>query len=284
MNLERMNCRIAQDLAFITEAENTTIEEFARRSDIAKSTLYQIKNEKPIAQPVLEKFYSFAYENKYRLNPVKEELLLESSKDKVLFHGSKNGLEDLSVQGSRENCDFGHGFYLSESYENALAFVCENEGSSVYSFHGDFAGLKIKRFDCSLEWMLAICHYRKTLRTYENSKPIQDVVHQVETADLVIAPIADNRMFYIMSLFAEGDINAEVALHSLSASKLGLQYITRTEKALKTLRPIEKYYLCHQEKTDCQEKLKQRASEIDTKLKLAKREYKNGLFVEELLK
>jgi len=76
----------------------------------------------------------------YRLNPVKEELLLESSKDKVLFRGLKNGLKDLSVQDSRENRDFGHSFYSSESYENALAFVCENEGSSVYSFHGDSAG------------------------------------------------------------------------------------------------------------------------------------------------
>jgi len=63
--------------------------------------------------------------------------------------------------------------------------------------------------------MLAICHYRKTLIAYENSKLIQDVVRQVETADLAIAPIADNRMFHIMSLFAEGDINAKVALHSL---------------------------------------------------------------------
>jgi hypothetical protein len=284
MNLEKLHYQITNDLGFLAEAEKTTLEETAKRTGISRSTLYAIKAGKAVDATVLEKFYTFAYENKYRLNPVKEELLEESSKKSILFHGSKNGLKAISVQGSRESCDFGHGFYLSESYESALAFVCENEDSSVYSFRGDFTGLKIKRFDCSLEWMLAVCHYRRTLAAYDHSKLIQEVVREVEAADLVIAPIADNRMFYIMSLFAEGDINADVALHSLSASKLGLQYIVKREKALHALEPIEKYYLCRQEKADCQEKQKQRVTEIDTKLKLARREYKTGLFVEELLK
>jgi len=283
MDLKKLHYQIADDLGFLAEAEKMTLEETAKRTGISRSTLYAIKAGKTIDPSVLEKFYAFAYENKYRLNPVKEEFLKESSKKTVLFHGSKNGLKTVSVQGSRENCDFGHGFYLSESYESALAFVCENEESSVYSFRGDFTGLNIKRFDCSLEWMLAICHYRKTLAAYDHSKLIQDVVNAVEASDLVVAPIADNRMFYIMSLFAEGDINADVALHSLSASKLGLQYIIKTEKALRVLEPIEKYYLSHPEKTDAQQRQKQRADEIDTKLKLAKREYKTGLFVEELL-
>ena len=87
-----------------------------------------------------------------------------------------------------------------------------------------------------------------------------------------------------MSLFAAGEINAEVALHSLSASKLGLQYIIKTEKAIKKLKVIEKYYLCKEEKIDCQEKLNIRSLEIDTKLKMAKREFREGLFIEELLK
>lgn len=284
MNLDKLHYQIANDLDFLAEAEKITLDEVAKRTGISRSTLYAAKAGKTIDASVLEKFYAFAYKSKYRLNSVKEELLEESNTKNILFHGSKSGLQAVSVQGSRENCDFGHGFYLSESYESALAFICENEGSSVYSFKGDFTGLSIKHFDCSLEWMLAICHYRKTLAAYDHSELIQKVVSEVEAADLVIAPIADNRMFYIMSLFAAGDINADVALHSLSASRLGAQYIVKTEKALHALEPIEKYYLCSQEKMDCQEKQKQRAGEIDTKLKLARREYKTGLFVEELLK
>ena len=105
-----------------------------------------------------------------------------------------------------------------------------------------------------------------------------------ETADVIVAPIADNKMFYIMSQFTDGEINADVALHSLSASKLGNQYIFRIDKAMRNLTAIEKYYLCVPEREDCKASLIERGFEIDTKLKLAKREFKSGLYIEEMLK
>ena len=235
-------------------------------------------------ESVYEKFYSYVYDCKYRLNSVKEELLKESTKKTVLFHGSKFGLSYINIDGSRKNCDFGSGFYLGETYSQALSFVCENEKSSVYSFICDLKGLKIERLDCSIEWMVAICYYRGTIKEYENTEIVKKIIDRIEAADVIIAPIADNRMFYIMTLFVNGEINADVALHSLSASKLGMQYIFKTEKSIKSLIPIEKYYLCKKEKNDCQKRLNQRSLEIDTKLKMAKREYRDGLFVEELLK
>lgn len=70
------------------------------------------------------------------------------------------------------------------------------------------------------------------LKEYESHDKIRKIVSEIENADVVIAPIADNKMFYIMAQFTEGDINTDVALHSLSASKLGLQYIFKTEKAI----------------------------------------------------
>ena len=99
-----------------------------------------------------------------------------------------------------------------------------------------------------------------------------------------LAAIADNKMFYIMSQFTNGDINANIALHSLSASKLGLQYVFRTNKAINNLIPIENYYISAPEREDCIKQLIQRSFEIDTKLKLAKREFKEGLYIEEILK
>ena len=149
-------------------------------------------------------------------------------------------------------------------------------------FHKE--GLNVLEFDCSLEWMLSICHYRRTLKDYDNSIKVQKLIEKIEAADVIIAPIADNRMFYIMTLFAEGEINANVALHSLSASKLGKQYIFKTKNALKNIEPIEKYYLCQEEKDDTIKKLSMRTLEIETKLKLSKREFRDGLFIEELLK
>ncbi len=280
-----INCeyKIREDIGFILEAEGINKLELSESTKISRSTLDSIEKNGNATNEVCEKLYSYIYEKKYRLNSVKEELIKEKYGN-VLFHGSKYGLSELKVSGSRNNCDFGNGFYLGQTYNQALSFVCEYDKASVYSFRYSFDGLRIIEFDCSLDWMIAICFYRGTIKEYAKSSMVKQIVKKIEDADIVIAPIADNKMFYVMSQFAEGEINADVALHSLSASSLGLQYIIKTEKALKNCIPIERYYLSRPERDDCRKSSIERGYEIDTKLKLAKREFKEGLFIEELLK
>ena len=277
------NYNIADDIGFIIEAEHINKNEFAKEANISRTTLDEIIKNNITSENIYEKIYSFIYSKKYRINSVKEELIKEKFHN-VLFHGSKDGLSYISDKGSRDSCDFGNGFYLGETYNQALSFVCEKDSSSFYSFRYSLDGLKIKRFECNLEWMLAICYYRGTIEEYKSKDIISKIISEVEDADVIIAPIADNKMFYIMAQFTDGEINADVALHSLSASKLGLQYIFKTDKAINKLIPIERYYICKSEKQDCKDKLIERGFEIDTKLKLAKREFKDGLYIEEILK
>lgn len=274
--------RIREDIEFILKAEGMNAKEFAERTGISRTTLDAICKQGKARADVCEKVYSYVYRKRYRLNSVKEELLKEKYND-VLFHGSKDGLTDICVSGSRGNCDFGSGFYLGESYDQALSFVSEKPHSSVYSFKYSLDGLKVKTFACDLEWMLAVCYHRGYLKEYESNGIVRSIVDGIGESDIVIAPIADNRMFYIMNQFADGDINSSVALHSLSASRLGLQYVFRTEKALDNLSPIEKYYVSVPEREDCLERMVKRSYEVDTKFKLAKREFREGLFIEEIL-
>ena len=275
--------KIREDMGFIMEAEGINKLELSEATGISRTTLNSIEKKGGAANEVCEKLYSYIYKQNYRLNSVKEELIKEKYGN-VIFHGSKHGLSEVTVSGSRNNCDFGNCFYLGQTYRQALSFVCEYDKASVYSFRYSFDGLKKAEFDCSLDWMLAICYFRGTIKEYEESIVVQRIVKKIEDADIVVAPIADNKMFYVMSQFAEGEINADVALHSLSASGLGFQYIIKTERALKQSIPIEKYYLSVPEREDCRRSLIDRGYVIDTKLKLAKREYKEGLYIEELLK
>lgn len=281
----QVNCDydINSDASFIIEAEHINNLEFSQRANISRITLDEILKRGSARRDVYEKVYSYAYERKYRINSVKEELIREKYAN-VLFHGSRDGLSCVTKDGLRDNCDFGNGFYLGELYTQALSFVAEKEGSSVYSFRYSLDDLKVKRFECNLEWMLAICYHRGTIKEYESNDLVQKIVSDVKSADVIIAPIADNKMFYIMAQFTDGEINADVALHSLSASKLGLQYIFKTDKAIDKLTPIERYYICKPEREDCKKTMIERGYEIDTKLKLAKREFKTGLYIEELLK
>lgn len=274
---------IAADIGFLMEAEHINKAELASRTKVSRTTLMEILKSGKARNDVCEKIYAHAYDKKYRINSVKEELIREKYQT-VLFHGSKDGLGQITANGSRDNCDFGNGFYLGETYRQALSFVCEKENSSVYSFRYSLDGLRVKRFECNLEWMLAICYYRRTIKDFEDHEEIRRIVSEIAGSDVVIAPIADNKMFYIMAQFTDGEINADVALHSLSASKLGLQYIFKTDKAIDQLVPIERYYISKPEREDCRTALIERGFEIDTKLKLAKREYKTGLYIEEILK
>lgn len=281
----QVNCdyTFAKDISFFMEAEQINSVELAENTNISRTTLNELLNGGNIREDICEKLYSYIYEKNYRLNSVKEELAKETYNN-VLFHGSKNGLSTISKTGSRDRCDFGNGFYLGETYSQALSFVYDRDKSSVYSFKYSLENLKVKHFKCDLEWMLTICYYRGTIGKYKDNELIKRLVLEVEEADVIIAPIADNKMFYIMAQFTDGDINADVALHSLSASNLGLHYIFKTDKAINQLEPIERYYLSNPEKEECKKKSEERGFEIDTKLKLAKREYKTGLYIEEILK
>lgn len=275
--------RHREDIGFILEAEKINKHELSELTKISRRTIDAIDKRGTASDDVCEKLYSYIYTHKYRLNAVKEELIREKYSN-VLFHGSKSGLSEITVYGSRNNCDFGNGFYLGQTYKQALSFVCEYDSASVYAFRFSHKGLKLVEFDCSLEWMIAICYFRGTIREYESCSTVQNIVKKINDADVIIAPIADNKMFYIMSQFAEGEINADAALHSLSASGLGKQYVIKTDRALKNLVPLEKFYLSVPEREDCKSSLAERGYEIDTKLKLAKREFRSGLYIEEVLK
>lgn len=96
--------------------------------------------------------------------------------------------------------------------------------------------------------MLLICYYRGMINGYKDSELITKLLKKIENADVIIAPTADNRMFHIMNEFALGNITSETTMHSLSASQLGRQYVLRSDKAIESLKLIERLYLCDEEK------------------------------------
>ena len=133
-----------------------------------------LKGEKNVSKDKPEKIYSTIYDYGIRLNTSKEEIYRETSAGrKLLFHGAKKQIETIKADGSRENCDFGPGFYTGETFSQALSFVSDCRDASVYVFECDFEGLEILKFDCSLEWMLAICCFRNTIKEYNDNSRLR---------------------------------------------------------------------------------------------------------------
>ena len=165
----------ADIIGFIIEAEKINTLELSEATGISRTTFNAIEKTGRAANEVCEKLYSYIYKHNYRINSVKEELIKEKY-GSVLFHGSKNGLSNITISGSRNNCDFGKGFYLGQTYHQALSFVCEYDKASVYSFNYSFDGLKCVEFDCSLDWMIAICPFRGTIKKYAESELVQMIL------------------------------------------------------------------------------------------------------------
>lgn len=213
-------------------------------------------------------------------------MYLDSYKN-LLFHGTNQEIcNSLDLKHSRSKIDFGPGFYLGESYESTRNFVSyRSRNVSVYVYKHDLSNLKVMTFDVSIEWALAISYYRGMLDEYKNSQKLQKIITQVENADVIIAPIADNTIFDLVNEFARGDITDIQLANALSSSFIGKQYVYRTVKALKSLMFIDRLYIPEKEIMDAKHARDEQTEIGYNKAALSKNEHRReGKYIEELLK
>lgn len=278
-----------QDVEIVRELLDITMEELARELGVSRMTLNNWKKGKnKIPQTKMEEFYRFAFRNGVRLNKIKEQLYREDYADEshvVLFHGAKTYIDgELDLRRSRENNDFGRGFYCGESLEQSAMFVSNYPESSLYVLNFDKRDLQPKIFRVNQEWMLATAYFRGKLKEYEGSQKIAELLENMKDVDYIIAPIADNRIFEIIDSFIGGEITDVQCQHCLSATNLGNQYVFTSQKALKQVELLELCYLAPEEKNYYIE-TRRESSEINRdKVKLARKQYRGqGKYIEEIL-
>lgn len=158
----------------------------------------------------------------------------------ILHHGSNVAIETIDLSKSRKGKDFGHGFYLNPSFNQAMEMALAKvdifaSGSPVvssFSFDIDLAlkeGLNIKIFeDYSEEWAEFIVLNRK------NTSSVQS--HHF---DIVIGPIADDKVGLQVRLFAEGNISVDKLIERIKYyGDKSVQYFFATEKSLNYLHKV----------------------------------------------
>ena len=284
-----MKYTIGSDIFAVCKLLNISYSQLSEELNVARSTVSRIvKEEIYPSDLILETFYSFVYKNRFRkiqLNQLKSQF----AKDQyqlVLFHGSKTVLEgNINLNHSRDDVDFGKGFYIGESYEQAASYVYPFKQSSVYIIEFlKSQKLKIVEFDTSLEWMLLVSYYRGHLNAYKNSKTLTNILERVKDIDLIIAPIADNNMYEIMNRFAKGEITDLQATSALSASGLGKQYVLKSDEACFNAHIVNRLYLSAPEREDIAKKNSENALVSFDKARLAIQMYRGkGKYIEEIL-
>lgn len=154
----------------------------------------------------------------------------------LLYHGSKSGIVGDIAPKSREMCDFGKGFYMGTEPGQPLTLICDFEKSRFYIVSIDINALDTVEIKADLDWAMLVAFHRGRMDKIEGTAFYEKYSRIDAGKDLVIGSIANDRMFYVLDNFFMGNITDMALVNSLSALKLGKQYVATTEKACASVR------------------------------------------------
>ena len=196
---------------------------------LAQTTLYEYCEEHgvPVYQMILEKIKAEA-----------DAVSLDGDRI-LLYHGSKSGIVGEIAPMSREMCDFGKGFYMGTDPGQPLTLICDFEKSKFYVVSVDIKSLDTIEIKADLDWAMLVAYHRGRMEQIKCTS-LYDKYSRIDAGkDIVIGSIANDRMFYVLDNFFTGVITDMALVNSLSALKLGKQYVATTEKACAAVR-VEK--------------------------------------------
>lgn len=152
----------------------------------------------------------------------------------LLYHGRLVAVEQPQIRVPQAFLDFGAGFYLTSSHEQALRWAqvkmrrSENRLGYVSIYDLDLSSAEqntaIRKFaSADLGWLNFVINNRRGIQ-------------QDETIDMHIGPVADDNVYKSIRLFETQVIDAEETVKRLKTEILQDQWVLHTEKALSYLR------------------------------------------------
>lgn len=156
----------------------------------------------------------------------------------ILYHGTNIDFGEIDIQKTKKYKDFGQGFYLTDIKSQAeelaekrtLMFggepiVLQYEFNESSLSSSDFNVLIFDRV--CIEWAEFV--YKNRTRT---NPPF------VHNYDIVIGPIADDGVAYLLGRYEEGTFTQEELAEKLKYKRLNNQYFFGTPKAIGLLKKI----------------------------------------------
>lgn len=154
-----------------------------------------------------------------------------------LYHGTNVDFDDIDLTMSNKYKDFGQGFYLTDIRSQAEELAAKKSrlfgGYPViqeYEFDESLLSgtdLKVLKFDKpSTEWAEFI---------FKNRNRDYNFTHDL---DIVIGPIANDGVAYLLGRYEEGTLTIEELSDKLDYKKLNSQYFFGTDKSLKYLKRL----------------------------------------------
>ena len=203
----------------------------------------------------------------------------------VLYHGSKKGIVGDIAPISRNECDFGSGFYMGTNTLQPLTLVCNEDKPKFYTVKLDMTGLKVLTVEIGMDWAMLIAYYRKEMESAKGTPIYEKYAHMADGYDVIIGYIANDRMYTELSRFFNRTLTDVALINCLSALDLGKQYVAISEKACKQIKILKEEPLSQLELSLLKDMSAERrkegialAEEIEVKYR------REGKFFDEILK
>ena len=211
--------------------------------------------------------------------------IVTSNEVVTLYHGSKAGIVGDIAPTSREHCDFGKGFYMGTEMSQPLTLICNYPEAKLYTVKVDLSGLKILDIEVGLDWALLVAYNRGKMEVVKGTAIYNRIAEMADGCDMLIGFIADDRMFVVLDRFFKGEITDEALIHSLSALKLGKQYVALTKQACKQIKIVEEKVLTNEDREKLRiESEDNRSKGIALADEICRQYRREGRFFDEILK
>ncbi len=202
----------------------------------------------------------------------------------LLYHGSKSGIVGKIAPISRDQCDFGKGFYMGTNPAQPLTLVCDFPESRFYIVSIETKGLTVKHIPADIEWAMVVAYNRGRMDRIKGTAYYNRYRDYMAGNDLAIGNIANDRMFFVIDNFFAEVITDKALVNSLAALELGVQYVMLTQKGCDVVRVEREIELSDLER-QCLRVVSQenRTKGINLATEICKDYRREGKFFDEIL-
>ena len=167
----------------------------------------------------------------------------------IIYHGSKDIIENPQFGKGNQKNDYGLGFYCTENVELAKEWACSNNETNGYANQYEIDLSEYKVLDLReekysiLNWMALLLRFR----TFDVNTPIsaqakeyilENFYVDVEEYDVIVGYRADDSYFSFAKDFINNTISVEQLAEAMRLGELGIQIVLKSKKAFDTVKYI----------------------------------------------
>jgi len=175
--------------------------------------------------------------------------------DIILYHGSRGGIDGPIAPTSRARCDFGKGFYMGQHEMQAKGLVVDDSAPFFYKINLKLSEIPEKRILMldEKDWLYTVLACRKKTTDFSNLPIAQIMEKRLRNYDVIIGPIADDRMNEAIQAFSSGLLSDVGLEHCLKHVGYGNQYVLKTDFACSKAEILEEKSIGYYEAEEVRE-------------------------------